>query len=450
MRKNAKKVKLSTTAVIALGVLIVILVGTLLLCLPVSNRNGEWTDLVVELFTATSATCVTGLTAVEIYAHYSAFGQTVMLLLIQIGGLGFVTVISLFTLYLKKSVSLTERKIAMQSSGGMYLNGVKRQLKYIFVGTFAFEFIGAVLLSIAFVPDMGWGLGIWNGVFTSVSAFCNAGFTLTDAFSQVNLCGYAQNWLVGLTVCILIMVGGIGFFVWNDVKQHKFNIKRYTLHSKTVLTVTVIITLLGWLLFALFEWNNPDTIGDFSVGGKLIASLFMSVTPRTAGFASVDYAGLTSGSSALTILYMFIGGSPGSTAGGIKTTTLAVLVIAAIATSRRREETVAFGKRFDGEAIFQASAVLFLYMVTTVAGILCLCAAESDASLLAIVTEVVSALCTVGLSVNLTPLLSDFSLVVLCLLMFFGRVGGYTFVLIFSADRKAVKISHPKESVMIG
>ncbi len=450
MKNLSKKFNLSPMGIIALCVLSIILVGTFLLCLPVSSYAGEWTNFITALFTATSATCVTGLTVVNVAQYYSPFGQAVTLLLIQVGGLGFITILSLFTLYLKKSVSLSERKLAMQSAGGLNFGEIKSQLKYIFIGTFAFELLGAILLSVAFIPRMGWGLGVWNAVFTSVSAFCNAGFTLTEAFGDSNLCFYAQDWLVGLTVCGLILIGGIGFFVWHDVKKHKWRLRRYSLHAKTALITTAILTLLGWLLFALFEWNNPQTIGNFSVGGKLISSLFMSVTPRTAGFATVNYANLTQGSSILTIVYMFIGGSPGSTAGGIKTTTLAVLIIAAIATARRKEETVAFGKRYDGEVVFQASAIIVLYVTATLIGVICLCFAEPQASLTAIVTEVVSALCTVGLSANLTPELTVFSQIVICLLMFFGRVGGYTFILIFSSQRKAVKIIHPKEDVMVG
>ncbi len=450
MAKVFKRPKPSTTGVIAFGVVMIILIGTFLLSLPISSQSREWTGFLTALFTATSATCVTGLTVVETFSYFSAFGQGVILVLIQIGGLGLITFVSLITLYLKKVTSLTQRKIAMQTAGGLRFDEIKKQLKYIFIGTFSFEFIGSILLSIAFIPDMGWSLGIRNGIFTSVSAFCNAGFTITDCVGQTSLMSYAGNWLVSLTVCVLILVGGIGFFVWNDVKKYKFRFRRYSLHSKTVLTVTVLLTVAGWILFGVFEWNNSDTIGDLSVGGKIIASLFLSVTPRTAGFSNIDYANLTGASSVLTIVYMFIGGSPGSTAGGLKTSTVAVLIIAAVATSRRREETVAFHRRFDGEAVFQASAVLFLYISASIVGILCLCAANPDAPLISIVTEVVSAIGTVGLSVNLTPTLSSFSLVVLCFLMFVGRVGGYSFVLIFSADRKAVKISHPKENILIG
>ncbi len=450
MGKFHKKYKPSTAGTIAIGVLAVILVGTFLLSLPISSRERVWTDFLTSLFTATSATCVTGLTVVDTYSYFSMFGQSVILVLIQIGGLGFITFVSLFTLYIKKATSLTERKMAMQSAGGLRFDEIKKQLKYIFIGTFTFELIGSILLSAAFIPDMGWALGVRNGIFTAVSAFCNAGFTITDCVGQISLTSYASNWLVSLTVCVLVLVGGIGFFVWNDVKKYKFRFKRYSLHSKTVLFTTVLLTVAGWILFAVFEWNNAATIGDLSTGGKIIASLFLSVTPRTAGFANINYANLTNASSVLTVVYMFIGGSPGSTAGGLKTTTISVLIIAALATSRRKEETVAFHRRFDGEAVFQASAVLFLYIAASVVGILCLCAAETDAPLLSIVFEVISALGTVGLSVNFTATLSPFSLVVLTCLMFFGRVGGYSFVLIFSAERGAVKISHPKENILIG
>lgn len=447
------KFRLPASAIVALSFLIAVLVGTGLLCLPVATSSGS-VDFLTAFFTATSATCVTGLTVTPTFSHWSYFGQAVILLLIQFGGLGFITIISIFFLYVKKHASLYQRKLVMQSAGSVNLEGIRSLVKYILIGTFSFEFAGALLLCISFIPDMGWGMGIWQAVFTSVSAFCNAGFTLTDAFGQDSLCAYVSDPLVMIVVCVLIVVGGIGFFVWGDVVKHKYRIKKYCFHSKIVLSTTAALIVAGWALFAVFEWNNAETIGGLDAGSKILASLFMSVTPRTAGFNSVNVAGLTNSGSVLTTVFMFIGGSPGSTAGGLKTTTIAVLVFSAIATSKRYTETHIFKKKFEDDAYPQAGVILMLYLAAAVISVLAIGAIESGAgnalSTQAIVFEVVSASGTVGLSYGITAGLHVVSKLILILLMFIGRVGGFTFILIFSNDKKPVKISRIAERIVIG
>ncbi|MCD8205502.1 MAG: Trk family potassium uptake protein [Clostridia bacterium] len=446
MARERKKISVSPVLAVALGVLGVLLVGTFLLALPISTTGDGWGDFMTSFFTSVSATCVTGLSTVDVSEFYTLFGQIVLLVIIQLGGLGFITFISFFMVLLKRSTSLSDRKLIQQSSGGMYFDSLRAMMSTIFAGTFIVEFVGAILLSGAFIPDMGWGKGIWNGIFTSISAFCNAGFALTGN----SLVPYASNPLVIITVVLLVLIGGLGFFVWYDIKQYKFKFKRYSLHTKLVLVSSAVLVFGGWILFGAFEWNNPETLGSMGTGSKILNALFLSVTPRTAGFNTVPYESLTNGGNVLNIIFMFIGGNSGSTAGGLKVTTITVLILAAIGTASRKEETVAFKKRIDGETIYEASAVLFIYIVAIVVGLLCLMAAEPDASFTAVLNEVVSAVCTVGLSANLTGNLCDFSLIVLCVLMFFGRVGGYTMMMIFLADRKSVIVNHPSEGILIG
>lgn len=445
--------KLPPAAIVALSFLIAIIIGTALLCLPVSTADGS-VDFTVALFTATSAACVTGLQVVSTATYWSGFGQAIILVLIQIGGIGFITIISVFFMFVQKRTSLSQRKLVMQSAGSVEFGGLKKLVKYIVIGTLAFESIGAFSLSFAFVPDFGWGLGIWQAIFTSVSAFCNAGFTLTEN----SLVGYVADPLVNIVVCILIIVGGVGFFVWSDVVKHGVHFKHYSLHSKLVLVTTGILVFVGWLLFAAFEWNNPATIGDCDVATKLFASLLMSVSPRTAGFNSVEMGGFTGAGSVLTIVYMFIGGSPGSTAGGIKTTTLAVLFSSVVATSKRYAETHVFKRRFEDDAYPQAGVVVMLYVAAVLVSTIAICAIEEavavdgaavgDAS--QIVFEVVSAVGTVGLSCGITAQLHLASRIILILLMFMGRVGGFTLILVFSNERKPVSISRVYEHVIIG
>lgn len=448
-----RKFKFPASAVVVLSFVIMILFGTAMLTMPFATNSGK-IDFMTAFFTATSASCVTGLIVQDTFAYWSGFGQAVILLLIQVGGLGFITFVSLFTLYAKRHITLSQRKIAMQSAGSVDLSGVKGLIKIILIGTFAFEFVGAFALSFAFVPVYGWGQGIWQAVFTSVSAFCNAGFTITGVVEgKSSLMCFVGNPLVTLVVVVLIIVGGIGFFVWGDVVHHGIHLKKYSLHSKIVLTTTGALIILGWVLFAIFEWNNPATIGGESAGTKILASLFLSVTPRTAGFNTVEYSSVTSATSALTIIYMFIGGSPGSTAGGIKTVTLAVFFLSFVANAKRYDEIHLYKRRFEGEASQQASSVICIYIFVAIVSVILISAVEVNNTVVNLenaVFEVVSAIGTVGLSKGITESLSVFSKLVLIFLMFFGRVGGFTLILIFAGDKKPVAISRVAEKMIIG
>ena len=321
-----EKKHLSQTHMIALGFLLIILTGTLLLMLPVSSRSGEVTDFLSCLFTATSATCVTGLIVFDTFTHWTLFGQLVILTMIQLGGLGFMTVGVFFSIYLRRKIGLRERGLLLESVNGLQIGGVVRLVKKIVKGTVLFEGIGAILLTIRFIPDMGVARGIYNGVFHSISAFCNAGFDIMGRNEPYcSLVPYFDDPIVNLVICFNIVIGGLGFIVWDDITNNKWHFHKYMLHTKIVLVTTAALLVGGTVLIAIFEKNN--LMADMSPIQIFWTSLFSSVTARTAGFNTIDTGALTESSKLLTSILMFIGGSPGSTAGGIKTTTLVVMLI---------------------------------------------------------------------------------------------------------------------------
>ncbi len=444
-----KKKHLSYPMLIALGFLILIIVGSLLLSLPIASNDGERVSFIDAVFTATSASCVTGLVVFDTYTQWSLFGLIVILVLIQIGGLGFMTIITMFSLFLRRKIGLTERTLMRESINTMYVGGIVRLTKRILIGTLIFEGAGFVLLSFRFVPQFGWGDGLFSALFHSVSAFCNAGFDILGRFSQYgSLVPYYDDPLVILTISALIVVGGIGFYVWDDLCDHRFNFKRYRLHTKVVLTTTVILLVVPAVMFLLFE--SGHLFKDMSAGGKALAALFSSVTPRTAGFNSVDTAALTPASKLLTEILMFIGGSPGSTAGGVKTTTLAIIIVSVISSVRNTSDEVMFGRRLDEGAFKRASAVVVVNAVLIFAACLVIGAAQPELALTDIVFEAFSAIGTVGMSTGVTRALGGVARVTVALLMYCGRVGSLSFALIFTESRWMPSVRQPVERVNIG
>lgn len=442
------KLKISYVQLIAASFLLVILLGSFLLCLPIASRSGEWTPYINSIYTATSATCVTGLVIYDTFAHWTIFGQIVILCLIQVGGIGFMTLVSMMSIVLKRHIGLYERKLIMQSTGTLKISGAVRLIKRVILGTFLFEGIGALLLSFRFVPDMGLFRGIYNGVFHSVSAFCNAGFDLMGRFDKFSsLTSYAGDPLVNFTVVGLIVVGGIGFFVWSDLYNCRFRFRKLQLHSKVVLTATIALIAVSTLAFFLMEYNHA--FREMNTGNKVMASVFQAVTPRTAGFNTVDLNSLSEGGGILTIVLMFIGGSPGSTAGGIKTTTLVVLIIEALASARQSSQIAVFKRRLDEGVLRQASAIVTIYLLAVIVSTLVICTIDPF-SMKQVLFEVVSAVGTVGLSLGITPSLSMASKIIIMILMFAGRVGGLSFALIIAQKKTAVPINRPTEKVMIG
>ncbi len=460
---RVKRLKFRPIAIVVSSFVLVIFAGAGLLCLPFAVKSGE-PDFLVALFTATSATCVTGHTMVDVYTYFTGFGQAIVLLLIQIGGLGFITIISLFMLYIKKDVTLSDRKLALQSAGGLKMTGLKQLLKYIFIGTFSLEFLGAVLLCISFVPVYGWGLGIWQAVFTSISSFCNAGFSLTGANGGYSLAGFASDPLLLIVVMALITIGGLGFYVWYDVIKNRFRPSRYSLHTKVVLIATGGIIVLAWALFMAFEWNNLGTIGGMNAGDKMLNSLFFAVTPRTAGHYTVDMNYFSDGSYILSNLLMFVGGSPGSTAGGVKTTTFVVLILTMITACRRERQVRVFKRGIEQDDVINAVTVSMLYVIAILLSVFIICGIDGGKDYVSdygetwvaginfksVLFEVISAISATGLTMGITAELSVVSQVILILLMFFGRVGGYTLVLVFSETRRPPAITRLPEHIMIG
>lgn len=432
------------------GYLIIILVGTALLMLPAATRGSgstSWSDC---FFTATSATCVTGLVRFDTFTHWTLFGQLVILGMIQIGGIGFMTVAILILVLTKRKIHLSQRSLMQNSISAPQIGGIVRMTKFIALGTLCIEGAGAVLLSFYFVPRLGPAKGIYFSIFHSVSAFCNAGFDLmggtTGKFSS--LTGMAGNWYVCTVIMLLIFVGGLGFFVWHDVLTQSFRLKRLKLHSKMVLVISVFLVFGGALALALLEWNRAAYSG-LSTGEKICASLFQSVSVRTAGFNTVDLTGLTESGIFVMICLMFIGGSTGSTAGGIKTTTFWVLCISILVTFRRKKNIEIFGRRMEEGITRTASCVFMTYLLLT-ASVSVVISAVEELPLLTALFESVSAMATVGLTLGVTPGLGMVSKLLLAFLMLCGRVGSITMLLAFSSEKRVTNSRLPLEKVQVG
>lgn len=440
--------RMSATRLIALSFLIVILSGSLLLCLPCSSRTGEWTGFSDALFTATSATCVTGLVVFDTFSHWSLFGQFIILLMIQIGGIGLMTIIIMLFIFLKRKISLHERLLLMQSAGTVRISGMVKLVKRIVKGTLICEGIGALFLAVRFIPQMGLLTGSYYAVFHSVSAFCNAGFDLMGRFEQFSsLTAYEQDPVVNITIMLLIIVGGIGFLVWDEIVRYGIRFGKYSLHAKIVLSTTAFLILMGTAGFFIFEYHG--NLEGLSLPQKLLSSAFMSVTTRTAGFNSMDTASLSESGSLLSMILMFIGGSPGSTAGGIKTSTLAVVFFAMVSMSRGHSQITLFKRSLDANLVKHAAVIIIIYLSGILLATMIICHVEPY-SITDILFETISAAATVGLSRGLTPSLSLLSHMILAFLMFAGRIGGLSMMLVFGEQKQKPPLNRPAEPIIIG
>ncbi len=440
------KISLSSFHIIFLAFLMLILGGTLILMLPVSSSAKVATPFWDALLTATSASCVTGLIAYDTATHWSLFGQIVIITLIQIGGLGIVTmVLSLFLLSGFK-LGVSQRKTLQDSISAPELGGVVRFLRYILAFVFSVELLGAVCLAFPFCQDFGLGKGLWYSVFHSISAFCNAGFDLmgvNEPFSSLS--GYVGDIWVNTVFILLIAVGGLGFLTWNDIRQNKLRIKKYHMQSKLILAVTAFLLVVPAVYYYIFEISDME----LSVTEKILASLFQSVTTRTAGMNTVNFDDMSEGGKLLTIGLMLIGGAPGSTAGGMKVTTYGVLLVSAIAVFRRKQYPECFGRRLPVDIVTTAAAIFLLYLSFAVLGAMIISRIE-NVSLLTALFETASAVGTVGLTLGLTPSLGVVSKVILTLMMFFGRVGGLTFVYVFMSGKSVKPSALPEERIIVG
>lgn len=449
-----KKFSLSTTHMIMLSFLVVILVGSLLLSLPISSASGNAVPYLDALFTATTATCVTGLVTLPTVTTWSVFGHVIILVLIQVGGLGVITIMSAFMILLQKRMGLNSRLLLQDAFNLNSISGIIRFVKRVLLGTFLVEGIGALLYMIVFVPEYG-PRGIWISVFTSISAFCNAGI---DIIAENSLCNYATNPLINAITSLLIIFGGIGYIVWWDiagygkstaVKKYR-GVRNLSLHSKIAIVTTLILIFGGGILILLFEYDNPLTIGNLSIFDKIQVSLFQSISTRTAGFATVPQQDLTNASSILCLLLMFIGGSPVGTAGGIKTVTVAVLVVSAIATIQNKQDVSMFNRNIPKQMVNKAVAVTlmsFSIMLTSTI----LLSAVCDADALDILFETVSATGTVGLTRDLTPSLNFPGKMIIIGTMYLGRVGPISLALALNSGKKHQNIiKNPTEEISVG
>lgn len=448
------KKHLTTTQIITLSFLLVIFIGTLLLMTPFTSAQGTVTPFEDALFTAASCVCVTGLVTVTTAFHWNLFGHIIILILIQIGGLGVIALATVFMMLLGKKISLSSRKLLGDAFNLETLQGLVKFLRKVFFGTFLVEGIGALLYLPAFVPQFG-AKGIWYSIFHSVSAFCNAGIDLIGADS---LMPFVHNvWVNGVTMA-LIIVSGLGFIVWFDIietvkKNLHSDQKRFfsalRLHTKIVLVMTAFLLLAGAVLYFAFEYYNPGTIGNFTLGQKILASFFQSVTTRTAGFVTISQKELTTPSVIVTLFLMFTGGSPAGTAGGVKTTTLAIIFLTVTATVRGREDIICFHRRISDKTARKALAVVLISFFASIAAVIAMMIFEQgDAA--DQIFEVYSALGTVGISRNYTSLIGLAGKIILCICMFLGRIGPITIVLVFTMRDRQTAAKLPEETVTVG
>ena len=446
---NVKKnYSLKYPKIVAAGFAIIILLGSVLLTLPISSKQGS-VAYIDALFTATSATCITGLVPFDTFSSWSVFGQLVILCLIQLGGLGFITVLSLFVNFFRKRMSLKYKMLLKESVGSFHLSEVKGLVKTVIIFTASCELIGTVLLAIRFVPLTNLKRGIYMAVFTSVSAFCNAGFDLMGVFSpSSSLTTVNNDPIILLTISALVIFGGIGFIVWQDLKDKRFKLKLLSVHSKLVLSATAVLLLGGMILFFIFEYNY--SFKDMNFGSKLLNSFFCSVTPRTAGFNSVEIREMNPVSQMLTTILMFIGGSSGSTAGGVKTTTIAVLLLCVVANLRNRDEIVVFNYRIALDTVKRAISVTLTNLSEIFIGIIIITLVQSEFSLSDVVFECFSAMGTVGITTGITPNLNTVSQIVIIILMYIGRLKILIFALSFVVLKPKTTTQKLKGEFMVG
>lgn len=453
MRLRAGANRLSPTKIIALAFAGIILIGALLLMLPAASRSGESCGPMTAFFTATSATCVTGLVLADTYTQWSGFGQTVIICLIQVGGLGFMSMAAMFAFSLHRRMGLKQRMLLAQAMSLNDMQGVVRIQKHVLIGTFTLEGLGALILFFRFLPDYGVSTALKWGIFHAISAFCNAGFDILGAVEPgSSLMLFGKDPVVLITIMCLIVLGGLGFFVWEDLLQ-KFQDRKkrkLSIYTKLVLLCTGFLIVAGAVSICILEWNNPATLGTMTAGEKVLAGTFQSVTTRTAGFAAIDQGALTESSKAVSILLMLTGGSSGSTAGGLKTVTVLLLVVAALASARGKRQVQLFKRTISDRQVRDAMALAVMVLMLCFAGAIVV-TADSHVAFLDAMFETASALATVGLTANITPILGTISKILLIIFMYFGRVGLLTISLGFlMGDRVEERFHYAETKLLIG
>ena len=451
METIRKKKNLSPFKILAIGFATVILTGGILLSLPISSATGQFTSLLDTIFTATSAVCVTGLVVLDTGTYWSVFGQWIILILIEIGGLGFMALSTIFALLLGKRISLRERLVMQEAYNTFSLQGVINHVRYMLFFTLAVQGGAALILMTQFIPLYGVGTGVYYGIFHAISAFNNAGFDLLGNFTSVTVLN--TNKVVLMTLGTLINIGGLGYLVWREIIssiRSKKKLKNFSLHSKVVLIISLTLVLFGSLIFLIFEWNNPATMQGMRFSDKIVNSYFTATTPRTAGFNSISNSEMSPAGKLLTMAYMFIGGSPGSTAGGVKTTTLGIVIFTLISVLKGREDVEVYHKKLSQSTVYRAVAVFLLGISIVIMGVMVLSIAEVGATFEVILYEVLSAFGTVGLTQGITPSLTAVSKVTLTLIMYMGRVGPLTVMLALSGKQSKANIKYPEGKLLIG
>ncbi len=451
MKKESVKARmrrLSHVQIIIIGYLLMITIGTVLLMLPFMSRQAGSIGFEKAFFTAVSTSCVTGLTLCDTWTTWTYWGQAVLLLLIQIGGLGFMTIATFFFALFGKRMGLYNRETMVESINTTKVGGIMKLAKVITLGTLSFEMVGAAFLAIRFIPEFGLGRGIWFSIFHSISAFCNAGFDLMGIKEEYSsFVAYSGDWLVNITLMALITVGALGFIVWTDVARHRLRIRKYSLHTKAVLVMTLGLFVVGTVLFFFLE--NDATGKDLPMNEKILTAMFSAVTPRTAGFNTVDTSALSESSRLLTIIYMLIGGSPGSTAGGVKTTTIFVVFVYMINLIRGRRRTTAFHRTISDDTLKKALVVMMYNISIGIIATMLICGIwklpVDD-----ILFESFSAIDTVGMTTGITRSLVGGSKYIIAFLMYLGRVGSVTFAVALIGKNGRAKVEYPEEQVTVG
>lgn len=439
------KLEVNPPAVLTIGFLFIIFVGSLLLYLPFSSVNWNFTNFLDCVFVATSSVCVTGLSTINITSEFNIFGKTIIMLLIQIGGLGFMTMATMVAMILGEKITLRDRLVIQEQMGVNRLSGMVRLIRYVIFSTFIIEGIGALLLSLVFIPKYG-AVGIFHSIFHSISAFCNAGF---DILGSSSLEAFNSNKFILLVISFLIIIGGLGFNVYVDFKVSKFRFKKFSLHTKIVLIMSISLLIIGTIAFFILEYYNIDTIGKMSLSDKISNSFFQSVTTRTAGFYSINQTKFTESSTVMSIFLMFIGGSPASTAGGVKTTTFFLLIMTTISFIRNNDDIEAFNRKISFTLVKRAIGILVISLFIINLAVFSLTLIEGY-KFIELLFETISAFATVGLSKDLTPYFKDITKCILIVLMFIGRVGPLTIIFSFYNKVNKKKYKYANGNVIIG
>lgn len=449
MKRINKNLALTPGQILAIGFAVIILTGALLLTLPACSRGGRGLPFLSALFTSTSATCVTGLAVCDTYTQFSFPGQLVIMCLIEIGGLGFIALAMTFSFLVGKRISFFQREILMASAGTQHVGGVVRLVKRTLIGSLVIQSLGATVMACRLVPMMGIEKGIWYGIFHAVSAFCNAGFDLMGTLSpSSSLTLFADDPVMEITVMLLIIIGGIGFVVWNDIAEHRTRFREYTLHSKIMIRFTLALVIGGAAVFFLLERGHA--FSGMGTGETVLNSFFASVTPRTAGFNSVDYNSMTEAGRVFTMLLMFIGAGSGSTGGGVKVTTFATIILS-LRASAKNYNSVSFAKRrLPDSAQKKAMSSMSAYVLLVIASVFVLLISDPNVTFESGLFESLSAIGTVGLSMGITSSLSAISKLALIILMYCGRLGSISVAVVLMRRKNIAKISYPEEDVTLG